>query len=101
MGIRETQVIGLKQEAIKFLQGNGYKRSDTPYERHETSNDPFDEPDLYRWTKKREDGKGVEMVSEIIQCSPWSSGPNIFLCLESDYGIRMFQWTEKDIDKIL
>lgn len=40
---------------------------------------------------------GITM-REIVQASPWSSGPVFFICLEDEYGNLKFQWSEKEID---
>lgn len=42
--------------------------------------------------------KDGSIVKEVIQASPWSSGPCIFICLEKEDGTRMFEWSQKDID---
>jgi len=42
--------------------------------------------------------KNGEKIKEIIQASPWSSGPMIFLCLEKENGKRMFKWSQKQIN---
>jgi hypothetical protein len=42
---------------------------------------------------KLKDGK---VAKEIVQASPWSGGPCIFLCLEVG-GKRMFEWSDDDI----
>jgi len=43
---------------------------------------------------KLKDGR---TCTEIIQCSPWSSGPMGFMCLEID-GKHMFEWTDEEIE---
>ena len=37
------------------------------------------------------------LVCEVVQAEPWSSGPVFFLCLEVGNDM-MFQWSEKEID---
>ena len=46
---------------------------------------------------KLNDGREVK---EVLQAEPWSSGPVAFFCLEVD-GVRMFEWTEKEIEENL
>jgi len=41
--------------------------------------------------------KSGDTVKEIVQSSPWSSGPVVFLCLVIE-GKRMFEWDQKEID---
>lgn len=43
---------------------------------------------------KLDDGR---ICTEVLQCSPWSSGPMGFMCLEID-GKRMFEWTDEEIE---
>ena len=41
-----------------------------------------------------------KVAREVIQESPWSSGPVIFTCLEID-GKKQFKWEEKEIEDYL
>ena len=52
-----------------------------------------DGPDLNEY--ELDNGKTVK---EVVQASPWSSGPCIFLKLVDDEGKDMFVWDEKDIE---
>ena len=38
-----------------------------------------------------------QLVKEVVQAEPWSSGPVAFFCLEID-GTRMFEWTDEEIE---
>ena len=51
-----------------------------------------DGPDLHTYELKSGD-----TVKEVVQSSPWSSGPVCFLCLIIE-GKRMFEWSQKEID---
>jgi len=47
---------------------------------------------------KLKDGR---IAQEVVQCSPWSSGPMAFFCLEVENPDgtreRMFEWTDEEI----
>ena len=109
MGIRETQIFGLTEEAHKFLEENckrterkecptchnvtGGQRIEEQYA-DESDLGMFDDgPKLDRYQLK--DGRTAK---EVVQASPWSSGPCIFLCLEID-GKSHFEWAQKEIDE--
>ena len=105
--MRCTQTIGLTYAARTFLNKNvqkevevvcpccGHKRGGCSIERvYDTKTGRekgmFDDgPDLMEYTLK--DGSKVR---EIVQISPWSSGPMIFLCLEDESGKHLFKWKE-------
>lgn len=107
MGIRETQIFGLNSEALGFLDKNCKRTGEKtcPTCKHVTGGDKIvkdykdesglgmfdDGPTLQEYTLKE---GGV--AREVVQASPWSSGPCIFLCLEID-GKRMFMWEEGEI----
>jgi len=106
MGIRMTQVVGLKLEAETWLDANGIQvpTSFCPHcngvlstglqsEVYGHCPGMFDDGPALR-TYQLKDGKTVR---EVEQCSPWSSGPVIFLCLEDENGVRMFEWSELEI----
>ena len=44
---------------------------------------------------KLKDGR---TCTEIVQCSPWNSGPMGFMCLEID-GQKMFEWSDDEINQ--
>lgn len=107
MGIRETQIFGLHDEAIKFIDDNVVSvdrevdpcphcgkftrkvnvREERIYGSARSSGMFDDGPDLTEY--KLKDGS---MVREVVQAVPWSSGPCIFLCLEDSDGNKMFEW---------
>ena len=107
MGSRMTQIVGLTEDARKFINENVRKvpmtvcdkcghvvteRLDFRPWKDESESGMFgDGPKLYEYTLK--DGTTVR---EIIQAIPWSSGPVIFMCLEKD-GKQLFEWSEQDI----
>ena len=55
-----------------------------------------DGPVLYEYTLKN--GKKLK---EVVQYSPWSSGPCIFLCLQNERGKKIFKWSKKAINSYL
>jgi hypothetical protein len=52
-----------------------------------------DGPELFEYTIQ--DGSKVK---EVVQASPWSSGPCIFLCLEQEDGKHIFEWSQEQIN---
>jgi hypothetical protein len=107
--MRCTQFVGLPKESVKFLQDNIAMRPhrycphcDKPtseeacmdiYE-SAASDGMFDDgPVLHAYTLK--DGR---VVREVVQATPWSSGPCIFLKL-MDGDKDLFVWTEEEINK--
>jgi len=52
-----------------------------------------DGPTLHKYKMK----DGSEII-EVIQASPWSSGPVVFLCLKDPDGKTMFEWPQEEID---
>lgn len=109
MGIRKTQLFGLRDEAEQFLEHNCEKsvsekcpHCNKPI-RFELKKDEYkncsylgmfdDGPTLRQYYLK--DGT---IIKEIVQAAPWSSGPCIFLCLEDSGGKIMFGWDDDDIN---
>lgn len=107
--MRCTQIYGLTEEARRFLDENCKKETNEkcPNCGHiiseklasqcykDVSNTGMfeDGPFLMKYFLK--DGK---VANEIIQATPWSSGPCIFMCLEIE-GKKMFEWSQEEIDK--
>lgn len=102
--MRCSQYMGLTQQAQNWLKENVQITPEhiCPTCRHrrggdivktqwnmDDHRDPFSAPPLYEYGLK--DGSKVR---EVIQCSPWSSGPMYFLCLETPEGNRLFEWVE-------
>jgi hypothetical protein len=90
---RSNQFIGLNSSAEEFVHGLKVLQSDSQTE------GMFDEPFSLRKWESSEDmwiGNRKPVIREIVQDSPWSSGPMIFTCLEIDYlngaCIECFQW---------
>lgn len=91
---RTTQFVGLTSMAREFVKDATILPSDR------FTLGMFQEMiPLGRWSlvgpfKCRENA----CIREVVQASPWSSGPMIFTCLEVDYGnggiSRMLQWIE-------
>ena len=98
MGTRSTQYIGLTKAAHEFVKSLKSLDPDTH------TNGMFDEKiPLRRWAVPENmpafDGlqdRPTACIREVVQASPWSSGPMLFLCLEADYGndakAQMFEW---------
>jgi hypothetical protein len=106
MGIRETQIFGLNEDADRFLSENakrgvaacpscGQDVKDQILKREYGSAESLgmfdDGPRLYEY--QLTDGRKAR---EVVQADPWSSGPCIFLCLEID-GQRVFEWPADQI----
>jgi len=108
--MRETQIFGLSDIAREFLEENVKHVPCSPcphcgkmmstrmdMEQYEDARHVgmFDDgPMLHKYTLKDN-----STVKEIVQASPWSSGPCIFLCLESKRGKRIGEWLEEEINK--
>jgi len=112
MGIRCTQIIGLHDRARDWLEENciqHVRKEECPNCGHTTKETKslvrriydnsgwlgmFDDgPTLWEYA-----GKNHEVIREVEQCSPWASGPCIFLCLEKDDGTRLCEWTQEEIN---
>lgn len=106
--MRETQIIGLNNDALMYIQNNCQETEvlcshckqgkikeilSVKYASAAHCGMFDDGPDLYEYTLKN--GKKVK---EVVQAVPWSSGPCIFLCLELD-GSQLFPWSEKEINE--
>ena len=109
--MRMTQEMGLTPEAEKFLADNcrevpnvicpkcgeviSKKRDCYQYNKTEGMFD--EEIPLYKYNLK--DGS---VVSDVVQVVEFSSGPCIFLCLETvGDGERIGEWSEKEIEAML
>lgn len=109
--MRMTQFVGLSDRARKYIENNGkkdlievYKNSvlDKSYKMpvKEPGNMIFGmfEEEIQLFNYELNDGS-ILMESE--QASPWASGPVIFTCLEDEWGKRIGEWTDKEIDSML
>lgn len=108
--MRMTQWIGLNHEADAFLSDNALKIGcrECPHcgkyteEKYDLIEDNRSTIGMYDdeiklKTYKLKDGR---IAREVEQCSPWSSGPVIFTCLEID-GKRTFKWSGEEIENYL
>jgi hypothetical protein len=107
--MRCYQHIGLKQEAVKWLEKNVLvaPKEFCPNCNHVISTQMcsivYETPELFY-----DDGPALNqyeladggIVREIVQLAPWSSGPMGFLCLERENGDRLFQWTGKEVNDV-
>ena len=107
--MRCTQIIGLSEEAQKFLNENGKAiatvtcpdcgkviqtgLSQNVYGSARDEGMFDDGPDLYAYILKDE-----SIVKEVVQASPWSSGPCIFLCLQDEDKNLICKWSEEEIN---
>lgn len=101
---RQTQIIGLSENAINFLNENAQQE---PCNFCPHCNKAIDTRIIsFVYASAAEEGmfddgpkllqyplKNGEIAKEIVQAVPWSSGPCIFLCLEIA-GAKYFEWPE-------
>ena len=108
--MRSTQIMGLTEEAQAFLKDNckeipdivcsdcgkviTKKRDSFVYEDVSEEGMFEDGPQLYEYRLG-----DMSKIREIIQQVVWSSGPCIFLCLQTQEGKRLFEWDQEVIDK--
>lgn len=111
MGIRKTQIIGLKKEAGDFIKNNvktikkccSCPNCTTPHietlvmEKYDDASEcgMFDDgPNLHKYQLKDN-----TWIYEVVQDSPWSSGPCIFLSLKHENGeiIEESLWSDEEI----
>lgn len=107
--MRTTQFIGLTKEAEDFVKDLkslpsdrktfGMFGEDIPLRKWEIH------PCLQGMNTSEET---IQCIREVVQASPWSSGPMIFSCLEIDFGAecncRIFEWShnpliDNEVDK--
>jgi hypothetical protein len=108
--MRETQIMGLTVEAQEFLEANCEKVEITclgckqdkikVFDRvvHDSARELGmfnDGPDLFVYNLKDN-----SRIKEVVQATPWSSGPCIFLCLEDEKGEKKFKWSERAINQV-
>lgn len=88
---RTTQYIGMNQRAIDFISRNNLVKVVNPFNK---TTGMFDE-DIPLDTYENEHGK---RFYEKVQTEPWSSGPMILTCLESEQGawIEETTWIPSD-----
>lgn len=110
--MRCTQLIGLSKAAEDYLEKNalvtpiktcgecghvsGGNRVARVYD-SETGRRAgmFDDgPDLYEYELR-----DTSIVMEVVQATPWSSGPNIFICLRDEHGKWLCKWPQEEIDQ--
>jgi hypothetical protein len=106
--MRSTHFIGLTAEAEEYVKNLNELKSDT------VAVGLHDKISLRKWELPEKDFKFSKKrnntcLREVVQETPWSSGPMIFTCLEADYGNggkgKFLQWTndprvmEKEFDK--
>lgn len=81
--MRMTQYVGLTDEAKDFVK-EMERSSASP-----NNDGMFDENVPYSVFTDRHGN----VFTEVFQCSPWSSGPMIFTCLQDQNGDKYFRWT--------
>jgi len=81
---RSTQFIGLTRDAEEYVKNLEPMESDT------NALGMFEEIPLRKWKIPEQFKYSQERpnacLREVVQASPWSSGPMIFTCLEADFG---------------
>ena len=105
--MRMTQFAGLTDKAEAYLAKNCEKEPDTKcpkcgeiltwklkYQVHGHTFGMFEESILLKEYSLKSGG----IIREVVQASPWSSGPVIFLCLKKESGKLIYKWPQEDID---
>ena len=106
--MRCTQVIGLSEEAVFFLDQNALRddpcvtcgrggRRRTKFHKDASSSGMFDDGPMLREYECKD---GI-VAREEVQCAPWSSGPCIFLsleCFRNEISVGKFEWTDEQIE---
>ncbi len=87
-----TQFVGLHHRAELYLRKKGI----VSQRRYAHAYGMFEE-ELPLLEYRLRDGS---VVREIEQCSPWSSGPVIFYCLEKG-GKQISRWSDQEINEYL
>jgi|6_EtaG_2_1085325.scaffolds.fasta_scaffold272656_2 hypothetical protein len=97
---RSTQFIGLTNEAAEYVKNLKELPSDT------FTHGMFDEKiELRKWEIPKEfmsSERPNACIREVVQASPWSSGPMIFTCLTLHFGncipehngMNILQWVD-------
>jgi len=109
--MRITQFFGLTNEAKNFLDQNVKRVPCSPYPhcgKATSTKIVMDEYEDASHLGMFNDGptlkayalKNGTIIKEVVQATPWSSGPCIFLCLEDEKGNRIDEWPQEEIDKI-
>jgi hypothetical protein len=94
---RSTQFIGLTNDAIAWIKDlnsgdnlkvleQKYNDKDLYFEKRSTQGMFDEEIPLRTWRRFYGKGNREVLIREVLQCSPWSSGPMLFTCLEIDFG---------------
>lgn len=97
--MRTTQWIGLSPQGILFAK----EHTDLGHFTGRSTSGMFDEPiALADFVDQR-----GNVLLEVVQAKPWSSGPMIFTCLEATFTdehgtfgpYRFGEWTEEEINQ--
>ena len=93
-GTRRQSRAFLTALKLEGLEVEGGSMISVVYDRETGVNEGMfeDGPVLHKYRLKT--GKWVK---EIVQASPWSSGPCIFLCLQDEDGRRLGEWSDDEI----
>lgn len=107
--MRSTQIRGLTNEALNFLNENCIKVPVKRCPKCDYELEYGQKCEVYEdasWTGMFEDGpsllkyylKDGSTVKEVIQAVPWSSGPCIFMCLKDKEENLFFKWPISEIE---
>ena len=92
--MRCTQLVGLPKSAFDYM-GEAWKSGKVYDAVTGRQAGMFDDgPDLEEYLLPN-----GEVFREEVQCTPWSSGPMIFLRLVQVGGDKKFEWSQEDIDR--
>jgi len=106
---RSYQEIGLRKEAISFLDKNAKKKPSLVCPdcgkviSEKIDYEVYDFEDVFYGdgaTLRKYFLKDGKIAKEVIQAMPWSNGPIGFFCLEINNKL-MFKWEDVEIEKFM
>jgi len=109
--MRCTQIIGLTEKAQQYINENVQQVPSNPCPHCGKPTQTRMAQNVYASaadTGMFDDGPELheyilcsgKKVKEIVQAVEWFSGPCIFLCLEDESKVKLFEWSEKEIQNV-